>query len=288
MTRWIQKDVGGTLFIDGLDERADASPTFTVYGPKGSSLGTGSATVDAVNTTLSSSALAGALSVAVASASNIAVGRNYLIGGTVDTGGEWVTVRAISGTTITLARPLVLAKASGVSFVGTRLSVAITASMVTSVARHCRVEVVYTVSAATRPTVTIAFDITRYALITGLTLERVRDIDPIVTKRASEGTVWPRLFDVAWEVLLAAVASQKNPGALVGAIDLTMPHAYAVLRLIAQHDVSEAGIKRMEMLSIAYDNELSKALAAAAIDDDQDGIIEPNEGFYRTVTTIRG
>lgn len=286
--RWVQKDVGGTIYTDELDERPDASPTFSVLTPSGGSLGTGTGTVDTVNTTLTGAAAAGSTSATVTSASGITVGRRYLIGGTEETGGEWATVTAIASTTLTLARPLVRAQASGAAVQGTRVSCTVTAAMAASIDRACRVEITYTVSAATRPVVSVEFDVTRYRLTTGLTLDHVRDLDPTLAKRAATGTVWPRVLSAAWERIVDRVGLQHAPGGLVGAIDLTQPHAIAARLLIAEQSLDPEGIARAAELRARLDTELTVHLSARAFDDDQDGAIESHEGFVRSIHLIRG
>ncbi len=286
--RWLQKDVGGTVFTDELHERPDASPAFVVRDAAGASLATGTASLDSVDTALSSGAGAGALSLSLTSAAGVVVGRRYVVESSEDTGGEVVTIASISGTTATLARPLLKARASGVAFYGTRVSCAVPASACTTIARGCRVDVTYTVSTAARPVLSLEFDVTRYALRTGITLEHVRDLMPTVAKYASAGTVWPRLFDLAWERIVSRIAQQKDPGGLVGAIDLTQPHALAVLLLVAEQSVSEEFAARAADLRTRLDTELTAILASRAFDDDQDGAVEPHEGFFRTINITRG
>lgn len=286
--RWVQKDVGGTVYTDELFERADASPTFAVLSEDGGSLATGTATVDSVNTTLSSGVGDGAVSLSVTSATGIAVGRRYYLTAGEDAGGEVVTIAAISGTTLTLARPTLRAHASGAAFYSTRVSCVIPSSACTQVRRGCRVEIAYTVSAAARPVVSLEFDVTRYALRTGLTLEHVRDLDPSVVRKSAKGTVWPALFAMAWERIVSRIAQQKDPGGLVGALDLTQPHALAVLLLVAEQSSDADSIARAEQLRQRLDAELVAILASRAFDDDQDGAVEPHEGFYRTISITRG
>lgn len=286
--RWLQVDVGGTVYADELHERADVSPTFEVKSTSGAVLASGTGSVDAVNTTLAAGAGAGATSLSLTSASSVAVGRRYFVGGTEDAGGEIITVDAISGTTITLARPLMRAAASGSTFYGTRVSCAVSAAACAMIARGCRVEVTYTVSSAARPVLSLEFDVTRYALRTGLTTEHVRDLDPALARRAAKGTVWPRVIELAWERIVTRIGLQKDPGGLVGAIDLTQPHALAVLLLIAEQSTDAESVQRAELLRTRLDTELAAMLAARAFDDDQDGAVEPHEGFVRTINVMRG
>jgi hypothetical protein len=286
--RSLQKDVGGTIVTDELDERPDSSPTFVVRSESGGSLASGTGSVDSVSTTLSAGASSGVLTISVTSATGITAGRRYLLTGAESAGGEWVTVRAISGTTLALARPLALSHSSGASVVSTRISCAVSAAACADVRRGCRVEITYTVSAATRPIVSVEFDITRYRLTTGLTLEHVRDLDPQLLKRAAPGTWWPSLIATAWERIVSRIGQQHAPGGLVGAIDLTQPHAIAVRLLVAEQGTSEESRAHATELRTRFDAELQLLLSSRAFDDDQDGGVDPNEGFLKTINVIRG
>jgi len=284
--RWIQKDVGATLAVD-LDERPDAGATFTTFNPSGGTAQASTAvTIESVNTTLSSAAASAATTVPVVSAANVTVGRTYLIGGREDVGGERITVKSISGTTLTLVRPLRLAQASGATFQSTRCECAVTAGNSASTGRHYRIEITYTISAATRPKAIVDYDVVRYALQTFLTLEKLSGLDPLARRRLSEGTWFPELRDQAWEMMLHEVAGQKDPGALVGAIDLTVPHQYLVRALIEEPGGEQRKDQR-ELYARRYTDELNRTLAAHAVDDDQDGAIERHEGWTRSISIAR-
>lgn len=289
MFRWLQKDVGGTLFTDELDERPDASPTFAVLSPAGGSLATGTGTVDSVNTTLSATASAGAQTLSVTSATGIVIGRRYRVGGAEAVGGETVTVRGISGTTITLVRPLTATAASGVSFDSTRVSFAVSAAACGTIARHHRVEITYTVGAIARPMVSVPFDVTRYALKSGLTREHVRDLDPLLTKRMSAGLWWPAIRDAAWDMILTRIAGKIDPGGLAGAIELQVPHAYAAMALILDGSgMSEEEQARKAWAYEKLQNELDATLGAHAIDANQDSSIQQHEAWTRFIPIRRG
>ena len=286
--RWLQLNVGGTVVTDELNERPDASPTFAVLSPSGGSLATGTGTVDSVSTTLAGAVAAGATQLAVTSATGITVGRRYLVGGTEETGGEWVTVKSLASTTVTLARPVLRAQANGATFYGTRVSCVVTAAACAEIARSCRVDITYLVSAAARPVVSVEFDVTRYALRSGLTIEHVRDLDPLLYKRASEGTVWHTLVAYAWERIVSRIGLQKDPGGLVGAIDLTQPHALMVQLLVAEQGTTEEHRAGAHHMGRGPGRERAAILASRAFDDDQDGAVEAHEGFVRTINLIRG
>lgn len=268
-----------------LPARADATPTATVYSPGGGSLQTPTVTLDTVNTTLSGAASAGATSVTVASATGIVAGRRYLLAGGEDAGGEEVTVKSVSGTTINLVRALRLAGASGASFVGHRATLAVTSIAVAD--RGYRAEVAWAVSSVTQPPFVAAFDVVRYWPRSGLTAEGIRDLDPLFSKRLPAGTWIPAIIDRAWDQLLARIASKVDPGALVGALDLTVPHSYLVRALLLETAGPDA-IPDCERMHARYTAELDTALAATAIDNDQDGVVEPNEGWYRSIPVSRG
>lgn len=86
---------------------------------------TTAATVNSVSTTLSSAASAGAMSVVVASNTNVIAGREYLITST-DTPTISVAVERIDSTTLRLKTPLPCAVPSGAAFVGYSVSTTVT------------------------------------------------------------------------------------------------------------------------------------------------------------------
>lgn len=280
--RWLQKDVGGTITLDEPLARADSGATWVAKSGTGATLATGAVTLDSVNTTLGANVAAGALALSVVSAAGVVVGRKYLVGS------EWVTVAAVNGLTLTLARPVLFAQVTTTPFVSTRMSAAIPGSALSTIGRANTVWFTYEVGAVAQPGVTIEFDITRYSLKSGLTLEHVRDIDPLVTRRASQGTVWPALIESSWERMMSRVGLQHSPGGLVGAIDLTMTHSLDVLLMVAQQSVGEEARATATVLAQRLDLELSAILASRAFDENQDGIINPREGFYRTFQVSRG
>lgn len=268
-----------------LPARADATPTATVYTPAGGSLQTPTVTRDSVATTLSGSASAGASSVTVTSATGITVGRRYLLAGGEDAGGEEVTVKSISGTTITLVRPLRLAAASGASFECARITLALSA--ITPVGRAYRVEIAWAVSTVSQPAFVADFDVVRYFPRSGLTAEQIRDFDPLFNKRLPAGTWIPGLLDKAWDMVLARVAQKVPPGGLAGSNDLTIPHAYLTRALLLETAGPEQSAE-YERLMTRYTSELDVMLAASAVDNNQDGAIESNEGWYRSIDVARG
>jgi hypothetical protein len=88
-------------------------------------------------------------------------------------------------------------------------------------------------------------------------------------------------------MLLTDIASKKSPGALIGTIDLTVPHAYLFRALLAETAGAEFEPHRALMVK-RYGETLEKTLASAAFDDDGDGDPEPHEQWFRSVDVIRG
>ncbi len=173
---------GQTFSYDPPEGQPTGTPTVSVFRSDVSDDGTaesattGSCSVDSVATTLSASAALGATSLTVTSGTGIAVGRRYLL---KTAGGvrEWTEVLSVSGTAVGLRRPLSSAYASGSTFVGCRISIAVNATWVADKNKITnwdaglagyRLRWVYVVDSTTRVGASFA-DLTRYALATLVT-----------------------------------------------------------------------------------------------------------------------
>jgi hypothetical protein len=72
-------------------------------------------------------------------------------------------------------------------------------------------------------------------------------------------------------------------------LDLTVPHAYLTRALILEASATTAETAaEVERFYQRFSSTFDTALASAAIDNDQDGRIEPNEGWYRSIPVMRG
>lgn len=128
---------GQSFFYDPPEGRPAASPvpTVSVYLATNDDDGvaesatTGSVSIDSVDTGLNASAAAGDTTLSVGSAGSIARGRRYLLTNT-DGGRELIEVASLTGTTVGLRRPLMNAFASGATFQGTRLSIAVSSTWI--------------------------------------------------------------------------------------------------------------------------------------------------------------
>lgn len=126
----ITKNLGGrieTMFLD----RQVSSCAVTVYTSEGAAKVTDAAcTVEALNTTISSAAVAGDTVIDLASATNCFVGRRYLVGSGPGTQSpaETVSIRSLSASTAVLWAPLTLDHAVGSTVKGVRVSYLVTST----------------------------------------------------------------------------------------------------------------------------------------------------------------
>lgn len=282
--RWVQYNASGSITFD-LPSRPSGAGTATVRTMGGAAQTTPTPTLDSVNTTLSSAAAAGATSLSVASATGLVVGRRYLLGGAETAGGETVLVSGLSGTTVSLARPLARAKASGVAFQGTRVTVAVSSACTAEIARQSRVE---WVDPDTSEVLAIPFDVTRYAPRSHLTESLLLDLDASLRKRLPSGAWVPALIERAWEMLLDDLGTkERHPGGYAGVIELTTAHAYLVRSLVAETDTTAEGVAYRDDMRERFRQELDRALASVAYDTQQDGNAELGKALWRGLALVR-
>jgi len=282
--RWVQLNAAGSVTFD-LPARPSAAGTAAILSASGSSLATPTPTLDSVNTTLSASVAAGATSLAVASATGIAVGRRYLVAGAETAGGEVVLVSAIAGTTLTLARPLTAARASGATFQGTRITVAVSSACTAEVCRQRRVE---WTDPDTSEVIAVPFDVTRYAPRSFLTGSLLLDLDPLLRRRLGAGTWLPALLERAWEMLLDDLgAKERHPGGYAGVIELATPHGYLVRALVAETDTTPEGTAYRDDMRARYAQELERALTSLAYDAAGTGDAVVGASQWRGIPLVR-
>lgn len=283
--RFAQVNTATTLAVD-LPRRPSAAGTFVVTTMGGAVVQTSTApTLDAVNTTLSGAAAAGAQQLSVTSATGVTVGRRYLLGGPEEEGGEVVTVRAVSGTTVTLVGRLRAARASGAAFASSRVSFAVAA--IAEPARAYRVEYTWP-SGDAQPVAHIPFDVVRYVPVSHLSVSSVADLDPLFPKRLPEGLWLPGMVKEAWSMVLRHIAQQYEPGALVGSADLTTAHGYAVRFLLAETAGDDAEIAAYrERMAKRYQEERDATLSVLAVDREQQGAASQVRPWARSIRVVR-
>jgi hypothetical protein len=287
--RWAQINVGRSLTVD-LPRRPSSAGAFTVSTPAGGvTQSSTAASLDSVNTTLSGGAAGGASTLNLTSGTGVTVGQRYLLGGAESTGGEVVTVRAYAANVATLARPLRAAQASGATFQGTRLTFAVGASAVTVPYRNMRVE--WTPAAGDVDlALVLPFDALRWAPVTYLTIEDLRDLDPLLAKRLGAGTWLPAVVARAWDVLLGHVAQKIDPGGVAGLVDLTLAHGYLTRALLAETvGKDDEAVAYLNDMRARYVQERDNALGALAYDPGQTGNASARVGWTaRNVRMVRG
>lgn len=282
-----------TTITADLPTRADATPTFVVKNASGGIVQTSTAcTLSTVNTTLAVPASAGSSNITLTSVTDVIEGSKFLVGvdGTAaseNRGAERVTVKSISGSVATLARQLQRAKPTGASFQSTTVSCAVAAASVATVGRHYRVEITGTQNNGDpMPVIVVPFDVVRYEPVSFLQEDDVFDLDPVLAKRLPAGFWWPALRDRAFDMILRRVAGQVAPGAIVGALDLTSSHMYLCRELLAETAGEEWEPYRQRMAK-RFLEEFEASMGSMPVDNDQDGAVEPNEGFSLHTITLR-
>jgi hypothetical protein len=245
-------------------------------------------TLDAVNTTISGASVAGAQTLTLTSATGVTVGRRYLLGGAELVGGEMITVIAVSGSTVTLAARVRRAYASGATFQGTRLTVAITTASTGTAQRGMRVE---WLDPDTNETVVIPFDVVRWTLSrTEITTADLRAADALFHKRVPAETWLPDVMETALDILTDDLGAKgRVPGGYAGAIELARAHAYLTLALLAESNTrDDATAAYLSDMRTRYEQERDRTLASLPYDDAQTGATTAGAGGFRGMTLVRG
>lgn len=163
LSQELRLDTAGTLLYDPPEMGRASAATVIIYDPDGvQHVASQSATIDTANTTLSAGASAGASTVTVTATTGITVGRRYLL--TAAAGHrEWARVVSVNTSTkvVTLAESLHYAYASADTFVGTRLSVAVSAVQATPRAEGYEARWSYTIASVAYYGISL-FNIVRY------------------------------------------------------------------------------------------------------------------------------
>ena len=284
--RWVQINVARSLYAD-LPRRPTAVGTYVVNTPPGATVQSSAApSLDAVNTTLSGAAVLGATSLSVVDGTGIVVGRRYLLGGAETLGGEVVTVRAYAANVVTIVRPLRAAQPSGATLQGTRLTFAVSA--LATPLRNMRIE--WTPASADADlALVLPFDALRYAPVTYLTTEDLRDLDPLLAKRLSAGTWLHAVAAKAWDVLVGHITQRIDPGGVAGTVDLTLAHSYLVRALLAETVGKDTeAVSYLEDMRARYAQERDNALGALSYDPAQSGNATARVGWSKSLRLVRG
>lgn len=273
--------VGGTavvvhrISVDGRPSSAAA----TVYDPSGSSLGSAVATVDTVNTTTSGAVSAAATSVTLASAVGVTARRSYLLR---DSHGvsERVRVVSVSGSTVTLTEPLHYDYASGSTFAGLVVSVALTATHTATLGQGYRIDLTYSIS-GTSYAVSEWFNVVKRVLICTLTTDRLKELASgraraIEQWLAAPGVDYETAIGVAIEEVIADLrAREMRPDAILEPVAIERAVAKRVIVKIAQEGtIPEVfrtdPFKYLDSVRGEYNGAIDAALALARVDETPD------------------
>lgn len=278
------KAVGGTIETQFLD-RTLTSCTVGVYTAEGAAkvaAGT-AATVDTVATTLSGAAAARATSVTVTSASGIVTNRRYRIGttGTAEAP-EVVTVKSVSGTTVTLWAPLVVAHASGAAFAGTRVSYAVTSTQ----ADNTWINGWATFTPTSGDPVTEAVECYLTKIPEFLCDESdLRLVFPKLSKNIDAELDLPAALREARDATLLDLGGKNRAQTFLGANEFRRQAALKFW-LLRRYAFGDEWTDQMDRLKAEYDERKTELIATMPIDADQDGTTSGQNDYAFTVGRI--
>lgn len=275
--------VGGTVEIQ-LPVRPDSSPapTVTVYGPDGTAYASAqSATVDSVNTTISSGLSTGETTIAVTSATGVVIGGLYLVGDGASSPKEFIRVRTKSSNTLTLARPIRYGHSSSDPFVGTKLSYAVTAAQASATFFGGYARWTWTESTVTRQDET-AVECTRTRLIRLATWQDLHIRDAKFYRKIDTELDVDELLVTAFDDSLDQLGITSHARALIGSNSMIRPTVYRALMLAADNFGRDYEYLR-DRYKLEWEIALSSIQAAYPADNNQDGTIDATEGLYRSI-----
>lgn len=250
---------------------ADPTPTLTLYDADGTELLSAQAlTRDTTSTTLAELAPAGSNRIDVASASGIAVGREYLIGSSSEVT-ELRRVLQVLGTRLLLSGPLFYDHARTATVASTRVTCAITAGTFPDPVRYGKARIAYEVSNAAQ-ILDLQFAVSEHALTTVARL--LSHADPALLTRLSEGTDIDSIMLLARDILEMDIGAKwpawLQRGTFVG---YDIAHLWKTLELLATPDRPE----HMAIYEKRYEAALQKVVTQPTVDHDDDNAVSPAE-----------
>lgn len=255
------KDRGGTVETYFLG-RQPASCTVSVFDSEGS-LKVDEATClrDSVSTSLSSSAVEGDRSLSLASSSGIIPGWRYLLGD------EAVTVKSITGATVTLWAPLARDHASGTTFKGLRVWCDVPSDKAN--AYWWDGYAVFTPDSGEPQTESV--DCVRrmipYALIDEVD---IRDVIPKASLALSVELDLPRAFRQARDRFLVDIGGRNRAHTMLGVDHFRRPCAL-MFWLMRAFEFGAEYAEQFDRLQARYDELKKEIIAQTPVDTDQDG-----------------
>lgn len=270
--QFIEKDQGGSIWID-LPRIGDlGSVTASVYSNTGNALGVSTVVEYFTSSSISVAAAAGVNTLTLVNSTGLKVGDMLYLTNTDRTieASEAVSIKSISGNILTLQRPITTPQASGNIVAKSRIKVTITAAQAANIGKNYVVKLNYSVLGEKQPTLFHSFTVSKYLPISNLTLLDLSSIDSTVYKKFPSTFDFQKTRELTWGMLLQRLAANYDPGALVGTVNFTVAHAYLILMIIYETAGSDFEQQRIVMAE-RFEKEFVSACASAAYDEKQTG-----------------
>lgn len=268
-----------------LPRRPDTgSVTASFYDPSGAYLGLGTVTLDNASSSVNAAANIGATSLNIGSTTNFKVGHRYVIGNSdpEDYTAEFITIKSKTTNTITLLRPLFFDHASGDQIAGSRVDITVSSSLLGTIGAGYRVHVDFSTSGSVQPTQVHSFDVVRFMPTSHVHMETLRDLDPTLTKKMTNGVSFEDFRLQTWEMICSRIRANYNVGSLVGSAVLTTAHAYLMRAVIAETAGPDYEDYR-NLMWRRFEEEFKAVMAGCTFDADQDGATNGPLDKYRIV-----
>jgi len=237
------------------------------------------ATISAINTTLSAVAAAGALTVVVTDASDVSNGSRLWLQDVP----EEILVQSVSGTTLTLRRPLLNPHVSGATAEGTRVSYVVSAADANML--FWRGRIVWVLDSVTSFS---PVEVTKYPLRNTVTVQDIQDVDTNIARRLDKTEDPERAISAATEIVFEMIGAIDAVKVFTMSTDsLKFVVAY---QFMVNHYLPLKGDSETEMLARfekQRDQALERILPSLPRDRNQDGTVAENDILTSTGGWLR-
>ena len=273
---------GGTISCDVLT-RPTTGATVTVIDGNGTTKASAqTATLSTVNSTISSAAAKGALSVVVVSATGIASNVEFWLASPP----EKVRCKSISSLTVTLWQPLLYAHASGVKAEGTQLTYAVTAAQANAIWWDGRAQ--WVIDSAAAVSLFTSVECTKYPLARNATVQDLYAEHPKLFQIMDVETDLERLLDLAHEDVLTRIGAKARCRVFAGSTQYNRAVVYLAISNIYRRQASDDGTRLFERYRAEAEAEIERIVAIVPRDSDQDAAIEASDQMsYRNLKLVR-
>lgn len=268
-------NVGGTVSI-WAPVRPVATQTVSCYtGGGGEVFAAQDATIEAIDTTLSSAATVGSRSLAVASATGIAAGSTLLLSSF-----EQVVVKSISGTDVTLRRPLLDSHASGAAAQSCKLSYAVTAEQAATLFWDGRLEWLVDEGEAAETVYHQAAICTKHRFYRAADEADWLDEEPLLYDVLDPNADPDRQLDRALNDVVSRLSAltEGRAWSYVGPDSFKRATVYAAQMNLYRKQAGDDAEQLYERYRAEFQSELERVVAGTAWRDaDQDGAVDASE-----------